>query len=129
MSIADREASEARHQTTHDVLVTLRAPHWRIDSREGSTILPGHDDVTITGSRMLRESFDMDIVRDFTRSPYGMTDLTTRSGSPRIILTSRNASSYNSYYSHRGGHIDEMWTYHHQSSHYERLLLIYLSEV
>ena len=65
VSVADGRALTARYQTTDDLQVTLQVPHGRISFRVAFVILPGSDDVMIIGSKMLRESLDIDIVQAF----------------------------------------------------------------
>ena len=63
--MADGRALKARYQTPDDLQVTLQTPRGRISFRVAFVILPGSDDVMIIGSKTLRESLDIDIVKAF----------------------------------------------------------------
>ena len=65
VSVADGRAFKERYQTTDDLQVTLHVPHGHLTLRVAFVVLPGSDDVTIIGSKTLRESLDIDIVQTF----------------------------------------------------------------
>ena len=93
VSVADGRALKARYQTTNDLQVTLQAPHGRISFRVAFVILPGSNDVMITGSKTLRESLDIDIMQAFHQRVLGVGELFTAPGSAvRADKTVRSVS-------------------------------------
>ena len=73
--VADGRALTARYHITDDLKVTLQSLHGRISFQAAFVILPGSDDVMITGSKTLNESLDINIVQAFHQRISQVCDL------------------------------------------------------